>query len=390
MSQDISRRRFIMTGACAGSSFLLPAFVQPPAVAQHRASQLGPGQQVQLGELERLTRDLMQRANVPGVAIAVIRDAAVVWHREYGVRDVASRAPVDEQTLFEAASVSKTVFAYAVMQLCDRGVLALDTPLTRYTPNRILDGDARLDLITARHVLSHTSGLPNSRTSDDPLRIHFTPGERFLYSGEGYWYLQSVLTHLTGAVDTRTCGSYEAGMRQCGTDIDTYLKANVLAPCRMASSSYVWNDVLAQRAARPHDSAGKPLPLAEPTPVDAGRYAAMGGLRTTAIEYAGFLIEVIAPQAAMPFRLATPTRQEMHRPHVKVDTSKSWALGWEIRNTPSGTLIQHQGGHSGVQAFAAASVSRRSGYVILTNSDNGWKIFYDQRFVSLLDRILLA
>jgi hypothetical protein len=65
-------------------------------------------------------------------------------------------------------------------------------------------------------------------------------------------------------------------------------------------------------------------------------------------------------------------------------------LGWEINETPGGTLIQHQGGQAGVQAFTAASLERRAGYVILTNSDNGSRIFYDERFVSLVSSLLLA
>ena len=116
----------------------------------------------------------------------------------------------------------------------------------------------------------------------------------------------------------------------------------------------------------------------------------MGGLRTTVLDYANFLIEVIAPRAAPPFRLSIPTRQEMLRPQVKVDGAKSWALGWELQHTPDGTLIEHQGGQSGFQAFAAASVERQSGYVILTNSESGWKIFYNEGFVALINHILLA
>ena len=80
----------------------------------------------------------------------------------------------------------------------------------------------------------------------------------------------------------------------------------------------------------------------------------------------------------------------MLRPHIRLDGPKSWALGWEINETPGGTLIQHQGGQAGVQAFTAASLERRAGYVILTNSDNGSRIFYDERFVSLVSSLLLA
>lgn len=390
MNHDISRRRFLLGGACAASAGLLPGLAGRRTRGLYGGAQLGSGRPTRIAELEQLIADLVQRGTVPGAAIAVIRDAEVSWHRAFGVRDAASSAPVDERTLFEAASVSKTVFAYSVMQLCDRGVLALDTPLSRYTPDRILEGDPRLDLITARHILSHTSGLPNFRSGAEPLRIHFTPGERFQYSGEGYWYLQSVVTHLLGTVDPGECGTYEAGLKVCAGDIGDYLEANVLVPCRMGSSGYVWTDAWERHAARPHDSTGKPLTMAKPTRTDAARYAALGGLRTTALDYANFLMEVMAPRAAAPFRLSSAIRQEMLRPQVKVDQSKDWALGWQIQRTPNGTLIQHQGGQSGVQAFAAASVDRRSGYVILTNSDNGWKVFYDERFVALINNILLG
>jgi len=107
------------------------------------------------------------------------------------------------------------------------------------------------------------------------------------------------------------------------------------------------------------------------------------------LEYANFLIEILAPQAPSPFRLAGATRREMLRPQVRVDDSNSWALGWEIHQTTHGDLIQHEGGQAGFLAFTAASVDRRSGYVILTNSANGWKVFLNDRFVSLIDRIFL-
>jgi CubicO group peptidase (beta-lactamase class C family) len=390
LDQSISRRRFIRGVSGITTSAVVGLFSRTSGPLQAATAAPRSSLPAQLRELEELVLGLMKQSVVPGLSIAVVKDGAVVWDRAFGVRDAASGAPVDEQTVFEAASVSKTVFASAVMQLRDRGVLDLDTPLTGYTPERILDGDPRLDLITARHVLSHTSGLPDFRSRAKPLRIHFTPGERFQYSGEGYWYLQTVVTHLVGTTNRQRCATYEAGLRVCATDIDAYLTANVLVPCRMESSGYVWNETFEQHAARPHDAAGRPLPLTKPTATDAARYAAMGGLRTTALDYAHFLIAVIAPQASRPFRLSPASRQEMFRPQVSVDESNSWGLGWEIHRTAGGTLIQHQGGQTGVQAFTAASVVQRSGYVILTNSANGWKVFYDDRFVTLIDQVLLA
>src|SRR5262249_52601626 len=184
--------------------------------------------------------------------------------------------PVDDDTIFEAASMSKPVFAYAVMKLCEKGVLNLDTPLTKYTPDRFLEGDARLDLITARHVLSHTSGFQDWRSDKEPLKIHFTPGERWLYSGEGYSYLQSVVTHLTGHVDESSCSKFEAGVRVCASDIDAYMKAHLLGPLGMASSGYVWNRPFEKHIARGHDPHGKPMPLDPPTATEVARDGSSG------------------------------------------------------------------------------------------------------------------
>lgn len=94
---------------------------------------------------------------------------------------------VDHQTIFEAASMSKPVFAYAALQLHERRTLDLDTPLVQYGRHSAFAGDPRLDLVTARHVLSHISGLPNWRTSGVPLTLQFEPATRWHYSGEGYW-----------------------------------------------------------------------------------------------------------------------------------------------------------------------------------------------------------
>jgi CubicO group peptidase (beta-lactamase class C family) len=116
---------------------------------------------------KRLPALLAQTPTVPGVSMALVADAKLLWRGAFGVKDFASKAPVDHGTIFEAASVSKTVFAYAVMKLYEKRLLDLDVPLTRYTPERVLDGDPRLDLITARHTLSHTSGFQNWRTKTD-------------------------------------------------------------------------------------------------------------------------------------------------------------------------------------------------------------------------------
>jgi CubicO group peptidase (beta-lactamase class C family) len=256
-------------------------------------------------------------------------------------------------------------------------VLGLDAPLVRYTTERYLPGDPQLDLITPRHVLSHMAGFPNWRSEAEPLAIRFPPGARWSYSGEGYSYLQSVVTYLTGRVDGKACSTYELNVRVCATDIDAYLKTNILQPFGMADSGYVWKDDYEKRAARGHDIEGKPLDRRRASAADAARYAAAGGLHTTPTDYAKFLIEVVSPRPPDAFRLGPDSLREMLRPHVGAPSEfglGSWALGWQILHLPDGDVISHGGANPGYQSYAAASVDQQSGFVILTNSDNGYSV----------------
>src|SRR4030095_1153264 len=127
-----------------------------------------------------------------------IRDGKIIWNHAFGVKNASTREPVDDNTVFEAASLSKPVMAYAALKLVDAGKLDLDKPLAQYLEKPYLEGDDRLNLITARRVLTHTTGFPNWRQQGQPLKIVFPPGERFSYSGEGFVYLQKVIERLTG------------------------------------------------------------------------------------------------------------------------------------------------------------------------------------------------
>lgn len=325
-----------------------------------------------IADLEKQVPELMEEAKIPGVSIVLIKDAKLVWRRAFGVKDNESKAAVDNDTVFEAGSMSKPVFAYLVMKLREKGIIDLDAPLTKYTSERFIEGDSRLDLITARHVLSHATGFQNWRSKDRPLKIHFDPGQEYRYSGEGYYYLQSIVTHLTGRVDRNNCSKYEAGLEVCATDIDEYMTANLLAPFGMTSSGYVWNDTFAKHAARPHDAKGTPLEKKKPRATTAARYGAAGGLHTTPTDYAKFLIEVIDPKSSDAFRLKQDSLVEMVRPHVKVpnDPNGSWALGWAVQHNDKGNIISHGGHNTGFHSFAGALRERKSGYVIMSNGDS--------------------
>jgi hypothetical protein len=98
----------------------------------------------------------------------------------------------------------------------------------------------------------------------------------------------------------------------------------------------------------------------------------VGGLCTTPTDYSKFLIEITDPKPSDAFRLNKDSLEAMLRPQVKLNSQSSWALGWDIAHTENGNFIRHGGGNPGHSCFVAASVERKSGYVIMTNSDNGF------------------
>ena len=384
------RRDFLRIGA--GS--LAASTAASSIGAQDRRKQIKPAalDQAALDRIAARILEVMRERAVPGVAVAIVNEGRLVWQRAFGVKDVTTKAPVDPHTVFEAASVSKTVFAYAALKLCERGTLALDTPLTTYSKTKFVANDARLDRVTARHALSHTTGLPDWR-SGSALKFEADPGKRFHYSGEGYFYLQSVITERVGRSFASPCGRYEGDLEVCATDFDAFMRRSLLEPLGMLESGYLWRAPLEQTAARPHDLSGQALQLKKPNAADIARYGAVGELRTTAADYAKFLLAVLNRPSGDAL-LGASMWSEMIRPQVKlapaekIDGADSWALGWAVQERPTGPVILHSGGQTGFRSLTMASVERKSGFVILTNSDGGGHVCFDEKLGTLLTPLL--
>ncbi len=188
---------------------------------------------------------VMADTGAKGLAIAVIDDGKVGYVQAYGVRNAAGD-PLQTDTVMYGASLTKTVFAYTVMQLVDQDKLKLDTPLAddldkplvdydpeaiypdKYGPYKDLAGDDRWKTITPRMVLTHSTGFANFWwiEPDQKLHIHFDPGTRYSYSGEGMILLQFVIDN----------GRKSQGL---GVPIDT-LTQNVFDHLGMTRTSLVW------------------------------------------------------------------------------------------------------------------------------------------------------
>ena len=149
-----------------------------------------------ISALDDYIPEQMEKENVPGLSIAVIKDRTLVWAKGFGVCSTQSSKPVTTSTVFEAASFSKPLSAYLAMLLVDKEMLKLDRSLNSYLPIGYLPASRYSNLITLGHVLSHTSGIGNnilSRSTD----IDYEPGTKFSYSGNDYMYMQYVIESIT-------------------------------------------------------------------------------------------------------------------------------------------------------------------------------------------------
>ena len=190
-----------------------------------------------VADLEDFIPEYMHEQNIPGVGIALIRDGEVVWTEGFGVTNAFTREAVTPDTLFELASNSKVVTAYIALRLVDQGLLSLDEPLNTYLPEPWLPPSDYRDVITMRHVLSHSAGLGHIPPTRESL---FAPGLGYSYSGVGISYLQAVIEQVTGQ-------SFEEVAQEM-----------VFTPLGMSSSSFVNPTELTPSTANGHLHATAP------------------------------------------------------------------------------------------------------------------------------------
>lgn len=329
---------------------------------------------VPIVELEDLIEITLEKAQVSGLSCAIINDRHVAYCKTFGYMNKSTGARNDEKTVFAAASISKSVFAYLVMLLVEEAVVNLDKPLNEYLVRPLykypgyaeLEGDERYKLITARMVLRHTTGFPNLRSlePDGRLKFLFAPGERYSYSGEGISLLQMVIEEITGK------------------DLETLAQGRIFQPLGMTRSSYVWQPVYEANTASPHDEFGRPRGL--PIQFLQNVQGAGGSMATTASDLARFISSGILNVAGK----RKATIDEMLQPQIAIhhknmfgpgawqetdlyqDIHLAWGLGWGRFDTPSGRAFFHTGHGPGWQNYTVTYADKGIGIVLLSNSDN--------------------
>lgn len=355
MLYRLTRRAFLARGATLGTVGLLPQVVVSAARAAASDSRLRTDVPLDrlVPEVETTITRAITEHNVPGLSIALVRGGQTVWSKGFGVRNKKTAEPVDDQTVFEAASLTKPVFAYAVLALCEQGRLDLDEPLAKSLPEPYTDDESGfLKQVTARHVLTHTTGLPNWLGAGKPARFFFKPGYKFSYSGEGFVYLQRVVERLTE------------------TPLDKYLQTQLFEPLGMSSASLVWRDDFEKRLACgygwPAENRGI---LRKQTEANAA-----SSLVCTAADYARFLERLLAKPPFDTKGLAVADVIEMWKPRVKAADGVSWGLGIGVEHTPDSDAFWHWGNNGGIyNCFVVGFPKQRVGVVVMTNSGQGLK-----------------
>lgn len=312
-------------------------------------------------------RHAMADAHANGMAVAVIDAGQTVYLHAFGRRNAAGE-PLRTDTVMVAASLTKPVFAYFVMQLVDEGRIDLDTPIERYLPQPLpsypawssLAADERWRAITPRMLLSHRSGLPNlpALEPDRRVHLHFDPGARFAYSGAGINLLQFVL---------------ERGL---GLDVDAELRRRVFQRFDMRRTSMTWQQTNADNQADGTTQNGEPRRHPHRQ-----RAAAASSMDTTVEDYARFVAGLVrgdglsaASRAAMtasqgPITTATefPTLQPelpaaLRRPDLAT------GLGVVVFDGPQGPGF-FKGGHEDFAGNTFVCLTRSARCVVLLSND---------------------
>lgn len=333
------------------------------------------GSTISAADIDATVTRLMRAAKVTGVGIAILNDQKIVYLKSYGFRDKEKALPLTPDSVMAGASLTKVAFADMVMQLVQERTLELDKPVYQYLSQPLpeyanykdLSGDDRYKKITARMLLSHTSGFPNWRwfNDDQKLHIHFEPGSRFAYSGEGLALLQLIVE----AVTNKSLGDL--------------MHERVFQPMGMDRTSMVWEKSFEDDYANGYDEEERPL-----GPQRREHAGAAGSMLTTPRDFARFMQGVMKSTG-----LRAETKDMMLSPQIQIlskhefpplsaettDENKpirlSYGLGWGLYWTPRGKAFFKEGHDDGWRNYTVCFDDSKMGVLIMTNSSNGEGIY---------------
>jgi CubicO group peptidase (beta-lactamase class C family) len=328
------------------------------------------------GDKLKSITEAMEEACIPGISVAIINDCEIVWAKGYGIADIESGLPVNEITLFQAASISKPLTALAVMKLVQDGKLDLDKDINTYLKTwKLQDGELTAkNKVTLRNLLSHTAGvtvhgfpgysseaeiptLVQILNGENPANtgrvfVNMEPNTQFRYSGGGYTIVQQLL------IDCLEM-PFEKIMHEL-----------VLEPLGMTNSFYsqsCLNEEQYANATAGHKSGGNQ--------VNGKRHIypemAAAGLWTTAEDLAKFAVEVQKSLKGKSNKILTKEFMEIMTTPILFG---EYNIGLRNEKVGGEMLLGHNGGNEGYSCSMFFHKEKGFGIVFMSNSDDGYKM----------------
>jgi CubicO group peptidase (beta-lactamase class C family) len=310
---------------------------------------------------------LMELYGIPGCNIALVKDSEIAWTEGYGYADVESDRVLTTDTPMSVQSITKSITAWGVMRLREKGLIDLDASVSQYLKSwQFPFTDYPTDKITVRQLLSHTAGMPlgdftNVYAPDDTMPsnrdvmtaeavLMRAPGTRFSYSNTGYNLLEILIEDITGQ-----------GFAE-------YIHTEILLPLGMENTFF---DI--DTAANPYPPTGYNL-RGEPVPVYLYPSKASGGLFSTAHDIARFAVAGLKENPVLRVdsveRLYQP---ESHKIGIYGFIFEAYGFGHYIEKLPNGALsVSHGGQGNGIMTHLQAVPETGDAIVILTNSQRSW------------------
>jgi CubicO group peptidase (beta-lactamase class C family) len=352
-------RRLAVAATCLIAALTVVARAQPEQTGNDRRYS---------ERLDAALQRFVSEDGVPGVAVGIVDEGRVVYANGFGVASLAEPArPVTRDTVFHMASVTKTFVATAVMQLAERGQLSLDATIVTYLPYFRL-ADARASEITIRQVLTHTSGLPDVEgyawdrpeydegaleryvRSLSAVTLRSAPGSTYAYSNLAFEVLGDVIA--------------KASRRP----FEDYVQKEILAPLQMTSSTLLYDGVARQAWAAGHTRSAAGMIVVPHYPYNRA-HAPSSTLHSSAADMSRWMLAMLNDGELDGRRiLRKASRDEMWKPTVEAREGRI-GLAWLSMAVEGEDLVWHGGADAGFRARLMLIPARRSGVIVLANSD---------------------
>ena len=313
------------------------------------------GKEINKIALENDLKTIMEDLNIQAISIAIINNTNVVYNKNLGITNTETNKEVTENTMFEAASLSKPVFAYFVMKMVEKGKLDLDKSMFTYFPHPAIEDKfiENYKKITPRMVLSHSTGFPNWSEGKKIILAH-EPGNGFSYSGEAYQYLAAVIGSQNGV-----------GYKD---DLNEIFLKEVAKPLNLDHTSFTWNSYLQSHKAYGHQD-GKPTDNQS----QGKNFGAAYSLHSNASDYSKFLIAMMN-QKGLDQEYFEEMLDEQNHFNEENELYKNlgqtgWGLGFAQKKTKDYTMHLHTGNNHDFQSYCMFIPDLGYGIVVFMNTN---------------------